>query len=120
VHSAHLHTLAPQMEVANSVVWMFWWREKATVCGLHRSQTEIKAHSRGRWQQHLPARAPFCARREAPRHVRRAGMAVEENVEAALRAAGGVGDERVAVVLAVRERPLATSDPSHAKPAPLS
>jgi hypothetical protein len=23
VHSAHLHTLAPQMEVANSVVWMF-------------------------------------------------------------------------------------------------
>jgi hypothetical protein len=47
-------------------------------------------------------------------------MAVEENVEAALRATGGVGDERVAVVLAVRERPLATSDPSHAKPAPLS
>jgi hypothetical protein len=25
VHSAHLHTLAPQMEVANSVVWMFWY-----------------------------------------------------------------------------------------------
>ena len=23
MHSAHLHTLAPQMEVANSVVWMF-------------------------------------------------------------------------------------------------
>eukprot|EP01047_Picozoa_sp_COSAG01_P073681 COSAG01_NODE_12085_length_1803_cov_1.442488_3_plen_48_part_00 len=47
-------------------------------------------------------------------------MAVEENVEAALRLAGGVGDERVVVVLAVRERPLATSDPRHAKPAPLS
>jgi hypothetical protein len=24
VHNAHLQTLAPQLEVANSVVWRFW------------------------------------------------------------------------------------------------
>eukprot|EP01049_Picozoa_sp_SAG25_P011467 SAG25_NODE_1408_length_3100_cov_1.806065_2_plen_138_part_00 len=28
MHSAHLHTLDPQMEVANSVVWMFWCMER--------------------------------------------------------------------------------------------
>jgi hypothetical protein len=44
-------------------------------------------------------------------------MAVEENVEAALRAAGGGGDERVVVVLAVRERPLAQHPHRHAKQA---
>jgi hypothetical protein len=121
------------MEIANSVVWMFWLVERkgdgrlfsalhlqlSASALLQARQKSKLTHVAAGNSQHLPARV-LCARREAPRHVRRAGMAVEENVEAALRAAGGVGDERVAVVLAVRERPLATSDPSHAKPAPLS
>jgi hypothetical protein len=38
VHSAHLHTLAPQMEVANSVAWMFFVKKKKKGDGQQQQQ----------------------------------------------------------------------------------
>jgi ABC-type nickel/cobalt efflux system permease component RcnA len=65
VHSAHLHTLAPQMEVANSVVcvvvWMLLcWREKKAIVRACEMRDESESEAAA------AAPAPAAPSRDAP------------------------------------------------------